>query len=240
MPFTFRPRAGAAPSFWAALFAADAPRPLQATRALLALTLALGLVAVCFNLPIYGPEAPFDPDHRVDPFERLTTDELALLARQRAGADVPVTRLDAAEPIRPGQSRSEAPLPEEETPLPEPSAPEPPEVRLQHLGRVLEYSDQMPEIVGGVSAFYIRIAYPQAAIDQNIQGRLLLTFVVEPSGRASEIVVEESLHPLCDSAAVRALRQTRFMPGVQNGEPVRVRLRLPVRFEIRDLATRDA
>ena len=72
-------------------------------------------------------------------------------------------------------------------------------------------------------------SFPEG-IDQGIEGRLVLAFVVEPTGRPSDIEVLHSLHPLCDSAAVDALRKTRFIPGKQNGRVVRVRMRLPVRF----------
>jgi hypothetical protein len=44
--------------------------------------------------------------------------------------------------------------------------------------------------------------------------------------------VVESLHPLCDSAAVDALQSVRFHPGTRDGEVVPVRMSLPVRFQL--------
>ncbi len=60
----------------------------------------------------------------------------------------------------------------------------------------------------------------------------MLRFVVGTDGRARDIVVMQPLHPLCDSAAVRALRQTTFVPGRQDGKRVAVRMQLPVRFRL--------
>lgn len=99
---------------------------------------------------------------------------------------------------------------------------------------VLEFADVMPDIAGGIGAYYIRIDYPEEARRKGIQGRLVLLFVVEPDGSTSNVEVLQPLHPLCDSAAVRALRRTSFVPGQQAGRPVRVRMRLPVRFELLD------
>lgn len=103
--------------------------------------------------------------------------------------------------------------------------------------KVLDYAHSMPAIVGGIGAYYIHIEYPEAAIREGIEGRLVLSFVVGTDGETSEIRIVQSLHPACDSAAVRALRKTRFIPGSRDGEPVEVKMRLPVRFQ---LVTTDA
>lgn len=112
------------------------------------------------------------------------------------------------------------------------SDPKPDLGRLKARSRVLEFSEEMPQIEGGIGAYYINIRYPKAAIEAGVHGRLILSFVVERDGYPSEIEVLKSLHPLCDSSAVQALRKTRFVPGRQNGQPVRVRMRLPVHFKI--------
>ncbi len=97
---------------------------------------------------------------------------------------------------------------------------------------ILAAAETMPEIRGGMGAYYINIIYPKVAIDAGIEGRLVLDFVVNADGRPSQIEVYSPLHPLCDSSAVRALRKTLFMPGRNNGKAVAVRMRLPVVFRI--------
>jgi len=99
---------------------------------------------------------------------------------------------------------------------------------------ILDFAEEMPGITGGIGAYYIHIEYPEEAKDKGIEGRLMLLFVVEPDGSTSDIEILQPLHPLCDSAAVQALRKTSFIPGQQNGKPVRVRMRLPVLFRLID------
>ena len=97
---------------------------------------------------------------------------------------------------------------------------------------ILESADIMPEIRGGLRAYYILIRYPEEAIHQGLEGRLTLTFTVNRDGTTSDVTVTEPLHALLDSAAVQALRKTRFIPGQHLGKSARVRMRLPVRFEL--------
>ena len=104
--------------------------------------------------------------------------------------------------------------------------------------QVVEFAQQMPEIIGGIGGYYLKIEYPDEARAADIQGRLILEFVVETDGHASGIKVLQSLHPLCDSAAVHALRTSRFIPGVHNGEKIPVKIRLPVRFQLVEPGTR--
>ena len=104
----------------------------------------------------------------------------------------------------------------------------------------LDFAERMPDIAGGIGAFYIHIDYPEQARIRGIEGRLVLLFVVETDGATNEIEVFKSLHPLCDSAAVQALRKTAFIPGQHNGRSVRVRMRLPVRFQLLDREREDS
>ena len=97
----------------------------------------------------------------------------------------------------------------------------------------LSTTDEVPEIMGGMSAFYLHIQYPPAARRKGIEGRLELRFTVGTEGDVRRIQVAKSLHPLCDSAAVRALRSVKFAPGTHEGAPVPVRMSLPVRFTLR-------
>lgn len=91
-----------------------------------------------------------------------------------------------------------------------------------------------PRMVGGLGYYYLQIRYPAAARQAGIEGRLRLQFVVTSDGHPRDIRVIKSLHPLCDSAAVQALRSVRFRPARQTGDPIPVRTTLPVRFRLVD------
>jgi TonB family protein len=76
----------------------------------------------------------------------------------------------------------------------------------------------------------IRIRYPIAAQRRSIEGLVLLHFFIELDGRVQQIQVAQAAHPSLDSAAVRAIRRTRFVPGEKNGDRIRTHIQLPVRF----------
>jgi TonB family protein len=97
----------------------------------------------------------------------------------------------------------------------------------------LSLVDGGPQIIGGKSALYLHIRYPRAARQQGVEGRLELQFTVGREGDVRNIVVSKSLHPLCDSAAVQALRSVRFRPATREGTPIPIRMHLPVRFQLR-------
>lgn len=97
----------------------------------------------------------------------------------------------------------------------------------------LSADDGYPRIIGGTGTLYLNIDYPREAIRNQIQGRLKLTFTVGRDGTVRRIRVTESLHPLCDSAAVAGLRSVQFHPATRNGEPVPVRMSLPIRFRLK-------
>lgn len=204
------------------------------TRMMLALVASLGLVTACFHLPLDQVLRPIGWQVHAQfekPFVFLEDVEPQDEAQLDGGAII--TRFDAQLETPPEDKAEQEVLGEAEEPSALPLT-TPPVEKLNVRQAVLEFAEEPPNIEGGLGAYYIHIEYPKEAIAANIQGRLILSFVVEPDGRPSEIEVVRSLHPLCDSSAVRALRQTRFVPGRQNGEAVRVRMRLPVQFRIVD------
>lgn len=193
------------------------------------LAILLGIV----HLPVYqGPErlAWRPANYR----EQITLQDLKSAQKaQQAGDAVPATSFRKEETTS-GAGTSQRTLELQSESPPEPAEP----LRRMEVPKleraVLDFAEVMPQVVGGVRAFYINIEYPEDARRAGIEGQLILSFIVEPDGTPTDIKVLRSLHPLCDSAAVRALRDTRFMPGRRNGEEVRVRMHLPVRFTLID------
>jgi periplasmic protein TonB len=76
-----------------------------------------------------------------------------------------------------------------------------------------------------------RTNYPQAAIDNKIRGTVYLTFIVEKDGSVSNVTVVKGVHPLLDNEAVKAISESpKWTPGLQRGQPVRVRFQIPLSF----------
>lgn len=77
------------------------------------------------------------------------------------------------------------------------------------------------------------VKYPEIALEQELQGTVILRFKVDTDGSVSTIKVERSLSKECDKAAADVVKKLkRFIPAKQNGHPVPVWFRLPVRFRI--------
>lgn len=101
----------------------------------------------------------------------------------------------------------------------------------------LQANDTAPEILGGKGALYLHINYPKTARDKGIEGTMMLEFTVTPDGKAQAVEIVESLHPLCDSAAVDGVKSVQFAPATHNGTPIPVRMRLPIRFRLLSAST---
>lgn len=75
------------------------------------------------------------------------------------------------------------------------------------------------------------LVYPVIAQEQEIQGSVILEFVVEKDGSIGDVKVIKSLSKECDQAAIDVVRKLpRFTPARKQGKPVAVMFRLPIRF----------
>jgi len=109
-----------------------------------------------------------------------------------------------------------------------------PEPEEEEIFMVVEES---PEFPGGVQALleYLRknIKYPQICKDNNIQGRVLISFVVNKDGAIVDPEVIKSVHPSLDKEALRVISgMPKWKPGAQRGKPVRVKYTVPVNFRL--------
>ena len=99
--------------------------------------------------------------------------------------------------------------------------------------------EKSPEPVGGLNAFYSYVAkeinYPTRARRAHIGGRVFIQFVVNIDGSLSDFEVIKGIGLGCDEEAVRVLKGApNWTPGKQRGREVRVRMVLPIYFELRD------
>ncbi|MES2064121.1 MAG: TonB family protein [Bacteroidota bacterium] len=95
--------------------------------------------------------------------------------------------------------------------------------------------EQVPTFPGGDKAFSkflaTTIKYPAEAVTNRVQGRSIVTFVVEKDGSLSNIEVIRAFGHGTDEEAVRALKASpKWNPGIQNGHRVRVQYSVPVSF----------
>jgi protein TonB len=99
--------------------------------------------------------------------------------------------------------------------------------------------DVMPEPVGGASAWNKflskNLRFPAQAQDDQVSGRVILSFVIEKNGQLSNIVVEQGAGHGFDEEAMRVLKLAKaWKPGMQNGQAVRVKYAIPINFQLAD------
>jgi protein TonB len=97
--------------------------------------------------------------------------------------------------------------------------------------------EDMPEYPGGMEAMMKFVAenlkYPQQMQKEKVEGRVLLSFVVEKDGSVTNIEEVKSPHPVLTEEAIRVVKlMPKWKPGKQDGKEVRVQFNLPITFRL--------
>ena len=101
-----------------------------------------------------------------------------------------------------------------------------------------EIVEDMPKFRGGdVTKFshwvIEHIRYPRLAEEIGIQGKVFISFMVEPDGSVSNVTILRSADKLLNEEAVRVVSGSpKWTPGKQRGVPVKVRFTIPVNFKL--------
>ncbi len=99
--------------------------------------------------------------------------------------------------------------------------------------------DQMPEFPGGIPAIadYLgkNTVYPERARQANIEGRVVVKFIIDTDGSVTDVTVVKYVDTLLDNEAVRVIRSMpKWKPGMDKGKKVRVYYNMPVVFKLED------
>ncbi len=102
---------------------------------------------------------------------------------------------------------------------------------------VYTHVEQQPVFPGGEATFSRFLAknirYPKSARDNKIQGRVIISFVVEPDGGLSDIKVIRGVGYGIDEEAVRVIQSSpKWKPGMEQGQPVRTQYAVPINFTL--------
>ena len=99
-------------------------------------------------------------------------------------------------------------------------------------------AETMPSFQGGdLNTFrnwvQQNVRFPQIALENGIQGRVVVTFVIEKDGRLTNIEVLQTPDRSLSDEAIRVLNKSpKWSPGKQRNQPVRVKYTLPVDFRV--------
>ena len=112
-----------------------------------------------------------------------------------------------------------------------------PEEPVPETKKVYESVEQMPEFPGGVEGLmrYLQqnVQYPPMAVQNNVQGRVIVQFIIDETGQVGDVEVVRSVSEEVDAEAVRVVKSLpKFEPGRQGGEPVSVWYTLPIAFKM--------
>lgn len=103
--------------------------------------------------------------------------------------------------------------------------------------KVFDVVEKMPSYPGGNGALQkwlaSNITYPAAAAENGVEGRVIVAFVVETDGSVSDVRIARGVDPSLDREALSVVkRMPKWIPGMQNGSPVRVKFNVPVTFKL--------
>lgn len=161
-------------------------------------------------------------DNLVKPEEELKTQDEIMQTKTAIGALDVKGNSDNGEVLKVTQRVADEPVKVEK-----------PEVET----KVFDVVEQMPSFPGGNSALmqYLaqNIKYPVVAQENAVQGRVVVSFVVERDGSITDVRVVRSVDPSLDREATRVVKSMpNWIPGKQNGSAVRVKYNVPVAFRL--------
>jgi TonB family protein len=103
-----------------------------------------------------------------------------------------------------------------------------------HLPEFENTEVRYPELSdSSIDSFILKnVYYPAVACENEIQGKVLVSFVVETDGSVSNIEIVKPVHPTLDKEAVRCVRRTdgRWISGMQNGEKIPMKIKIEFEF----------
>ena len=80
---------------------------------------------------------------------------------------------------------------------------------------------------------YQYLKYPKYAVENGIQGRVFVDFVIDESGNVTDVKVSRSVHTALDEEAVRVISASpKWRPGRHRGKKVKVSMTIPVDFRL--------
>jgi len=92
--------------------------------------------------------------------------------------------------------------------------------------------DTPPAPVGGFAKIQQNLVYPEAARKAGIEGHVVLNILIDAKGVVQTVDILKSVRKDVDEAAINAVKSTEWKPAEQNGQPVAVRIGIPVVFRL--------
>jgi TonB family protein len=98
--------------------------------------------------------------------------------------------------------------------------------------QIIEVAEVQPELMGGMAALAEDVVYPEDARVAGVEGTVVVQFVVIERGEVVAPVAVRSPSEVLSEAALAAVHQQTFTPGLVDGLPVKVRFAVPITFRL--------
>ena len=110
-----------------------------------------------------------------------------------------------------------------------------PEVAID-TNRIYDITEIRPEFPGGIKAMFDfihdHLVYPENASKNNLEGRVIVQFIIRRDGTISDINILKGFDKECDQAAVDVIKKMpNWKPGKQSGVPVNSKYVIPIAFK---------
>jgi protein TonB len=93
-------------------------------------------------------------------------------------------------------------------------------------------AEKMPTPVGGFESIMKKISYPNMAQRTRTEGKVYVLIYVNEKGDVDDVKVVKGIGFGCDEEAVKAIKKTKFTPGVDKGISVKAKFSLALTFKL--------
>jgi protein TonB len=109
-----------------------------------------------------------------------------------------------------------------------------PEVQKGHDGKEYKYVEEMPSFPYNVGEYLSEhVKYPKKARKNNIEGKVVASFIVKEDGSLDSIRIVKGIGGGCDEEVIRVIKgMPAWKPGKQNGKRIKVWFNMPVIFKL--------
>lgn len=177
------------------------------------------------TVPVIKEDDKVDVNKMMQSMDKLVQDKRTSGAEEVKGTDN-ATAVAAAPNVA---------TPEQVAPPPPPAPKEEPKPEVKEVeNKIFTVAEQMPSFKGNVNQWLsTHISYPAVAAENNIQGRVIVKFVVGKDGSVSQAQIVRGVDASLDKEALRVVNSMpKWNPGMNNGQPANVWFTLPITFKL--------
>lgn len=97
----------------------------------------------------------------------------------------------------------------------------------------LAFAQVMPEPTEGLPSVIKKIQYPKIAKEAGLEGKVFVMAYVDDKGNVDDVKVLKGIGGGCEEEVIKVLKSTKFKPGMNNGQPVKVKTSLSFAFKLK-------